>query len=190
MHDIETQRLRLRRFTPDDLHALAAIRSDPEVMKYVGPGRTESIDEAWARLVKVMTHWDQHGFGYWALIDKATSKLAGWCGLSYLEYTEYIEIGYGLATAYWGKGLATEAAAAVMKYGFVQLRLERIVAVAYPENIPSQVIMKKLGMKYVKTARFIGGEWVYYVIDREEYQTVQNAGLCGAVRCNRVAYFL
>jgi ribosomal-protein-alanine N-acetyltransferase len=175
MVDFETPRLHFRRFTPDDLHALAAIRADADVMKYIGPGRTESIDEVRAKLVKVWTHWDQHGFGYWALIDKATSKLAGWCGLSYLEDTEDIEIGYGLAKSYWGKGLATEAAAAVMKYGFVQLRLERIVAVAYPENIPSQVIMKKLGMKYVKTARFIGGEWVYYVIEREEYQAVQNA---------------
>jgi len=169
-HEPDTPRLRFRRFTPDDLHALAAIRSDPDVMKYVGPGRAESIDQVQAKLEKVNAHWDLHAFGYWALIDRASGNLAGWCGLSYLEDTEDIEIGYGLAKAYWGKGLATEAAAAVMKYGFVQLRLDRIVAVAYPENIPSQVIMKKLGMKYVKTARFIGGEWVYYVIDREEYR--------------------
>jgi len=174
-HEIDTPRLIFRRFTPDDLHALAAIRSDSDVMKYIGPGRAEPIDQVQAKLDKVIAHWDLHGFGYWALIDKASSKLAGWCGLSYLEDTEDIEIGYGLAKEYWGKGLASEAAAEAMKYGFVQLRLERIVAVAYPENIPSQVIMKKLGMKYVKTARFIGGEWVYYVIGREEYQALQNA---------------
>jgi RimJ/RimL family protein N-acetyltransferase len=174
--ELETPRLQFRRFTPDDLHALASIRSDPDVMKYIGTGRTESIDEVQAKLAKVTAHWEQHGFGYWALIEKASSKLAGWCGLSYLEDTEDIEIGYGLAKAYWAKGLATEAAAAVIKYGFVQLRLERIVAVAYPQNIPSQVIMKKLGMKYVKTARFTGGEWVYYGIDRKEYQAVQNWG--------------
>lgn len=174
-HELDTPRLIFRRFTLDDLHALAAIRSDSDVMKYIGPGRAESFDQVQAKLEKLRAHWDLHGFRYWALIDKASGNLAGWCGLSYLEDTEDIEIGYGLAKAYWGKGLATEAAAAVMKYGFVQLRLERIVAVAYPENTPSQGIMKKLGMKYVKTARFIGGEWVYYVIEREEYQAVQNA---------------
>jgi ribosomal-protein-alanine N-acetyltransferase len=175
MPDPETSRLHFRRFTPDDLQALAAIRADADVMKYIGPGRSEPIHQVQAKLEKVKAHWDLHGFGYWALIDKASGNLAGWCGLSYLEDTEDIEIGYGLAKAYWGKGLATEAAAAVMKYGFVQLRLERIVAVAYPENTPSQVIMKKLGMKYVKTARFLGGEWAYYVIEREDYQAVQNA---------------
>lgn len=116
-YEFDTPRLIFRRFTPDDLHALAAIRSDPDVMKYIGSGRTESIDEAQAKLTKVITHWDQHGFGYWALFDKTSGNLVGWCGLSYLEDTEDIEMRYGLAKAYWGKGLATEAAAAVMKYG-------------------------------------------------------------------------
>jgi ribosomal-protein-alanine N-acetyltransferase len=170
MLDPETPRLYFRRFTCDDLEALAALRSDPDVMKYVGPRRAESIGEVQAVLAKVMVHWEQHGFGPWALIDKATGKLAGWCGLKYLEDTGQVEIAYGLAKEYWGKGLASEAAAAAMEYGFEQLRLERIVAIAWPDNIASKVIMKKLGMRYVTTARFYGGEWVYYHIERKKYQ--------------------
>ena len=118
-----------------------------------------------------------HGFGRWALIDKATSALAGWCGLSYLEHTTEVEIGYGLAKDYWGTGLATQAAAATMNYGFEQLHLPRIVAVAYPENAASRRVLEKLGMKYVKNGQFFGVEMVYYEIRQEEYrQRTQSAG--------------
>jgi ribosomal-protein-alanine N-acetyltransferase len=166
--DIETIRLLCRRFTPDDLHSLAVIRADADVMKYT-TGRPESVQEVQAWLNKWMAHWRDHGFGRWALIDKATGTLAGWCGLLYLEDTTDVEIGYGLAKDYWGKGLATEAAAATMKYGFEQLSLPRIVAVAWPENMASHRVLEKLGMKYVKTGKFFGREMVYYVISREEY---------------------
>jgi len=81
-----------------------------------------------------------------------------------------VEIAYGLAKEYWGKGLGSEAAAAAMEYGFQQLHLERFVAIARPDNIASQAVMKKLGMRQVKSARFCGGEWVYYVIERKKYQ--------------------
>ena len=80
LHDIETTRLQFRRFTPDDLHALAAIRSDPDVMKYVASRRPESIEEVQIVLDKVIAHCEHHGFAPWALIDKVTGKLAGWCG--------------------------------------------------------------------------------------------------------------
>jgi len=108
MHEPETPRLRFRRFTPNDLHALAAIRADADVMKYIGAGRPESIEEAQLVLNKLMAHWSRHGFGPWALVDKTDQNLIGWCGLKYLEQTADVEIAYGLAKCYWGNGLATE----------------------------------------------------------------------------------
>jgi ribosomal-protein-alanine N-acetyltransferase len=169
MHDIETTRLQFRRFTPDDLHALAALRSDPEVMKYVASRGPESIEKVQIVLDKVIAHCEHHGFAPWALIYKATGKLAGWCGFKYLEDTKEVEIAYGFAKEYWGKGLASEAAAAVMQYGFAQLRLDRIVAVVWPENITSCRVLEKLGMR--RKATLYKGEMLYYSLSRDDYET-------------------
>jgi len=82
------------------------------------------------------------------IMDK---KLIGWCGLAFLDKTEEIEIGYGIAKEYWGRGFTTEAATASIRYGFEEARLNRIVAVAMPENITSRRVMEKIGMKFEKT---------------------------------------
>jgi ribosomal-protein-alanine N-acetyltransferase len=161
MPDPETSRLQFRRFTPDDLHALAAIRADPEVMKHISSRRPESVEEVETGLNKQLAHWDHHGFGRWALIDKGSGTLVGWCGLFHLENTDEVEIGYAFAREYWGKGLASEAARAAMKYGFEVLRLRRIVAVAWPENTASLRVMEKLGM--TKTPQLYADKWVYYL---------------------------
>jgi ribosomal-protein-alanine N-acetyltransferase len=171
MSEIETARLRMRKFTPNDLNRLFAIRSDPDVMNYIGSGRPNSLEEVRATLNRFLAHWDQHGFGRWGMEYQETSELIGWCGLSYLEDTGEVEIGYGIAKAYWGKGLASEAASASIKFGFEELGLDRIVAVAWPDNASSRRIMDKLGMKYVKVTSNYGPEMVYYAISRDEYRT-------------------
>jgi ribosomal-protein-alanine N-acetyltransferase len=170
MPDLETARLAFRKFTPDDLNDLAAIRADPDVMKYIGSGRPESLVEVESKLNKVIAHWEQHGFGHYALVEKTNGKLIGWCGFGHLEDPRDVEIGYGLAKPYWGRGLASEAAAVTLKYGFEQLGLPRIVAITWPGNIASQRVLAKLGMRYVKNARFYNIDMAYYVISGEEYQ--------------------
>jgi ribosomal-protein-alanine N-acetyltransferase len=169
MLEIETPRLKLRRFTPNDLNDLCEIRADPDVMRYIGLGKPESIEQVQAALNKIFAHWEQHGFGRWAAIDKESDKLIGWCGLSYLEDTDDVEIGYGIARLHWGKGLASEVGAAVIKWGFEDLGLDHIVAVAWPDNVVSRGVMDRLGMKYVKMAYRYDAELVYYAISREEY---------------------
>jgi ribosomal-protein-alanine N-acetyltransferase len=175
-------------FTPDDVPALASIRSDPEVMKHIAKRRTESIEEVRNVLNGILAHWQQHGFGRWALVDKGSALLAGWCGLmnaSYLENTGEVEIGYGLAKQYWGKGLASEAAAATLKYGFEQVRLQRIIAVAWPENVASLRVLEKLGMRYEKRVQLFNSELLLYVISRDQYQAaksdLETNGNCGIV---------
>jgi ribosomal-protein-alanine N-acetyltransferase len=171
LHDIETTRLQFRRFTPDDRHALAAIRSDPDVMKYVASRRPESIEEVQIVLDKVIAHSERHGFAPWALIDKVTGKLAGWCGFKYLEDIGEVEIAYGLAKDYWGKGFASEAASAAMEHGFQQLHLDQIVAVVWPENIASTRVLEKLGMR--RRAALYKDEMLYYSLFSAEYQKQQ-----------------
>ena len=152
-----------------DLSDLFAIRSDPEVMRFIGTGQPQSMDQVRDSLGYVISDWEKKGFGRWAIVHKADKKLIGWCGLAFLDKTDEIEIGYGIAKEYWGRGLTTEAAAASLRYGFEELKLDRIVAVAMPENLASRRIMEKLGMRFEKTGHWYEAELVYYAILRDEY---------------------
>src|SRR5215210_881159 len=118
MSEIETSRLRLRMFTPEDLDALLLITSDPEVMKHMGMGGARTREKTKNTIDAILRHWAQHGFGIWAVEHKADRSLIGWCGLQMLEKTQEVEVAYLLARAYWHQGLATEAASAAISYGF------------------------------------------------------------------------
>src|SRR4029077_19470141 len=143
--------------------------------KYIGSGKPESLEQVRTILKKFLAHWEQYGFGRWATVYKETNALIGWCGLSYLEDSGAVEIGYAIARAYWGKGLASEAARGSIKHGFEELGLDRIVAVAWPDNLTSRRIMEKLGMKYIRVAHYYDAEVVLYEISREEYQAATSA---------------
>src|SRR5207253_11071343 len=121
---IETERLVLRRFTLDDLDELVALRSDPEVMRYIGNQSREKIEQ---RLRYYIAHYEPHGFGMWGVVHKDRGALVGWCGLIFLDETPEVEVGYGITKSYWGQGLMTEAARASLRYGFERAGLERIV---------------------------------------------------------------
>jgi ribosomal-protein-alanine N-acetyltransferase len=168
--EIETSRLYLRQFSMADLNALSAIRSDPEVMRFIGAGQPHSADQVKESLEHILAGWNQHGFGRWAVVHKPDKKLMGWCGLAFLDKTEEIEIGYGISKEYWGRGFTTEAAAASIRFGFEELKLNRIVAVAMPENIASRRVMEKIGMRYEKTGHWYEAELVYYVISQDGYE--------------------
>lgn len=170
MDEIETERLYLRLFKPDDLEAFSLIRSDPDVMRYMRDGKPLSREQVSENLTGIIQHYREHSFGLWAAIYKQDSQLIGFCGLQFLEQTPEIELGYMLSKAYWGKGLATEGAKASLKYGFGNLNLERIVAVAYPENLASRRVMEKVGMKYEKKALYYKRNLAYYAISRQAYK--------------------
>ncbi len=168
MQEIETARLYLRQFTPEDLDELYCIYSDSEVMKYVGKGvRTRYETET--AIYNILKHWEQNNFGMWALVHKTDGKMIGRCGLCFLDKTPEIELGYALDKVYWNQGLATEASFASLNYGFEILQLERIVAIARPENIASQRVMQKVGMKYEKNAHYYETDVAYYSILRSQY---------------------
>jgi RimJ/RimL family protein N-acetyltransferase len=120
-------------------------------------------------LFKYLNRWQTHHFGPWAVRFKDGPTLLGWCGLDFLETTPEIEVGYGLARSHWGLGVSTEAARASLEYGFEHLSLDRIVAVARPENAASRHVMEKLGMRFVKNGYFYGADLVYYEIDRDGF---------------------
>jgi RimJ/RimL family protein N-acetyltransferase len=167
MPEIETSRLRLRMFTHDDLDALSRITSDPEVMKYLGTSGPRTKEKTQNTIDAILRHWNREGFGIFAVEHKADGRLIGWCGLQTLEKTPEVEVAYLLAREYWNQGMATEAARAAIEYGFNQLKLDRIVAIARPENVGSYRVMEKVGMRYERDAHFYDVDVVYYAIERE-----------------------
>jgi len=166
---IETPRLFLRPFAPDDLDEFALLCADPDVMRYIANGEPQSRERAEMRFNALLKHWNDHEFGLWAAITKAGTEFIGFCGLQYLDNTREIEVGYRLAKSFWGMGLATEAAKASLRFGFEELGLDRVVAVVQPENIASWRVIEKIGLRYVKNARFYQTDVKYYAITREEY---------------------
>jgi ribosomal-protein-alanine N-acetyltransferase len=100
---------------------------------------------------------------------RSKGGLIGWNGLQYLPETEEVEVGFLLSRAHWGKGLATEGAAASLGYGFERLELESIVGIVHPENAASQRVLEKLGMSRQGAAEYFGMEVYRYVIDASAY---------------------
>jgi RimJ/RimL family protein N-acetyltransferase len=149
---VETERLRLCPWrAADDLPALAALNADAEVMRWVAPNRPLRADESAALLERIQDHWRAHGYGLWAVEPRADSAgCIGFTGLavpSFLpEVLPAVEVGWRLDRAWWGRGLATEAAAASIAYGFETLGLRSVVSIIDAGNERSLRVAEKLGM--------------------------------------------
>jgi len=178
MHKLETARLILRPFAADDLDALAEINRDPQVIRFIGDGKPQSKEKTATRLNGYLEHGRRHAFGFWAALEKTTRDMVGFCGLQFLENTAEVELGYRLARRAWGIGLATEGAVASLRYGFDELKLDRIVAVVHPENVASQRVVEKIGLTYEKDAHYYGMNLRYYTIARETYAPDGSLYLC------------
>ncbi|BDA71519.1 probable acetyltransferase [Calothrix sp. PCC 7716] len=164
---IETTRLCLRPLAITDLNDLAEIYSDPEVMRYRLLPEPASRKQTQESLESYILHWKEYGFGRWAAIYKTSRQLIGHCGLEHITSLKEIELSYLLAREYWGQGLATEAAMALLQYAWETLQLKRLVAIAKPENLASRRVMEKIGMQYEKNIQFYGVEWMLYKINND-----------------------
>jgi len=172
---IETARLILRPFAPEDLDRLAAILADPGVVRYLPGGNPRTREQTDKTLQFIIGHWEQYGFGWWAITHKASRELIGWCGLKLIDTTREVEVLYLFARPYWGRGYATEAASASLRYGFQELGLDRIIALAVPENVVSRRVMEKLGMQYERTANYYNLDLAVYAITRQAFHPGQAA---------------
>ena len=167
MPSVETARLILRMFRPEDLDEFAALVADADVMRYVSHGAPVSREEADTALQSIILHWDNHGFGRWAVFDKETSKFAGYGGLRSLMGTP--EVVYHFARAYWGRGLATELARASLRFGFEEHNFDSIVAIAKPENAASIRVMEKAGLSYEMHTAYYNFDVIQYRILRADF---------------------
>ena len=164
---VETERLLIRKWNDDDAAAVAHIYLKPEVMEYI-PGGVWSPDRT-ARTVARMRELDsEHGYGFYPIVVKSLGTIVGHCGLGRLEQTPEIEVAYILDSPYWGQGYASEAARAMIAYGFSKLNIPRIVAVAFPQNVRSIRVMRSVGMTPVGLAQHFGATLVKYQLKKDE----------------------
>jgi ribosomal-protein-alanine N-acetyltransferase len=165
---LETKRLLLRHLVSSDLDDLFALYSDPDVVRYI-PDAPRTLEEAREEL-----EWFTNGhprfpnLGLWATIHKETGQFIGRCGL--LPWTidgkDEVEVAFALAKAYWGQGLATEVAHALVQYGLEQLQLSRLICLIERENQASIRVATKIGMTFEKEGEDDKGPFLVYAMNR------------------------
>src|SRR5688500_6966706 len=145
MDTLETDRLTLRMFREEDLDAYAAICADPEVMRYLGEGKTLSRAEAWRQMALIIGHWQLRGYGFWAVEERATGALLGRIGFFNPEGWPGFELGWMLRRASWGKGYATEGARRALAHAFTEMGREHVISLIFPANTASIRVAERLG---------------------------------------------
>ncbi len=146
---LETNRLLLRTFTPEDAQLIYELNLDPEITRYTDDP-VKDINHAKEVLEQViLPQYALYNHGRWAVHIKNGLEFIGWCGLKNRPKRNEIDLGYRFLKTAWGKGYATEAAFACIKYGFEKLNLQRIIGRAMPDNIGSLRVLEKCGMTYI-----------------------------------------
>jgi len=173
---LETHRLLLRKLENSDYERLFLLDSDPEVMKYIGVPVLKDVSQSKDVIRMIQKQYEDNGIGRFAVIEKESNLLIGWSGLKFLTkeingYNNIYELGYRFLPEYWGKGYATESAKASLDYGFNDLNIDIIYAMAHSENDGSNHILQKLGFE--RTGEFIEPDGVcfWYELQREKYSS-------------------
>ena len=171
MKILETDRLILRHQELHDLDSLFALYCDPDVRQYI-PDAPRNYEETRKEL-----EWHQNGYpkhpelGLWATVHKETGTFIGRCGLLpwAIDGHDEVEVAYLIGKAYWGQGLGTEAAQAILEYGFEQLDLPRLVCLTDKNNLASIKVAEKIGMTFEKEGEDEMGPFLLYSINRPSF---------------------
>ena len=179
---LTTDRLGLRRFTPDDLDWLLDLYSDVDVTRYLGGVKTrpqmEELLHIW-----ILEYYDEHpGLGIWVTHERETNTRVGLHLLNHVRGESIIQVGFTLAKSAWGKGLGTEMAYALLRYGFIDRTLPRIAGIASLKNYASQRVLTKIGLErrgeraFSHPAYASEGPLAFFERDADEWVAEQAAG--------------
>lgn len=165
-----TERLLAERLRAEDLDELRRMDRDPWVMATLGGVRLD--DETRRALAGNLDHWDRHGFGIWTFRDSLDGRFVGRGGLrnARVDGNDEVELLYALRAEYWGKGLATELARAILTVGFEQLGLADVTCFTLPTNRASRRVMEKVAFTYERDMLHAGLPHVLYRITAAEWQ--------------------
>jgi RimJ/RimL family protein N-acetyltransferase len=167
---LETLRLEMRDFVPEDSADLYRLNSDPKVMRFigdgapVGPARHADIMRRVLRYPRLYPD-----LGFWYTTRRDTGEFVGWFTLKYCSTSTDIETGYMLLPEAWGSGFATEGASAMVRYGFDDLRLDRIIGVTHPENFASQRVLQKAGLADAGWGRYYDADLRLFAARRADF---------------------
>ncbi len=161
---LSTERLFLRHFTPDDREDLFKIAQEPGIFQYFPTKTAWDMERVDGNIQHQIDHWDQVGYGLWAVTLRETGQLMGWCGLEFLPETNETEVGYLLSRVFWGKGYATEAARASVDFGKNNIGLKEIIGLTDPLNIASQRVLEKCGLTFTWRQVYFGMEMFRFAI--------------------------
>jgi RimJ/RimL family protein N-acetyltransferase len=165
MFRLETPQTFMREILGNDAEFLLEMMSDPEVMRfYPRPATERDVREF---INRMRTSYRDDGCGLWLVVDRERGQPLGRAGLIRQDVNgvDEFEIGYMIHRLYWRRGLATEAALAVREYAFRDLRLPRVVSLIRPDNVPSQGVARKLGMRTVGTCQHAGMEHQIFAVE-------------------------
>ena len=167
MDVLTTDRLIFRHLSMHDLDDLAAIYSDPDVMRFIYGVHTR--EQTRQRIEENIARYQRYGYGLWATILKQDNRLIGRCGLlpHILDDHKEVEVAYTLAKEYWGRGLATEAAQAIRDYGFYHFRFHRLISIVDHDNFASRRVAEKNNMHIERDFLFHGDPCYLYVVTKD-----------------------
>jgi RimJ/RimL family protein N-acetyltransferase len=166
-----TERLALREFTRDDVDDLVALDGDPRVMRYIGDGSVGTRPLCEAGIDRVRARYaEDTGLGIWHASRRDDGAFVGWVSLKPCGDSADIEVGYRLMHYAWGRGYATELARAMVRRGFEEVSLDRVIGVTHPDNRVSQRVLTKVGMRDEGWGRYYGRDLRLFAIDRPMWQ--------------------
>ena len=172
---LETDRLILRELKSSDAEAFFAMDHNPKVHQYLWNKPVQKIEETIEVITFVRQQYVDNGIGRFAIILKQTNEFIGWAGLKYNteevnHKINFYDIGYRLDEQFWGKGYASEASFAWLKYAFETMNIKTIEAAAHAENVASNRILQKMGMQM--TEHYLEDEvsWNWYQLENENYK--------------------
>lgn len=170
MTTLKTDRLRLRPFREDDFEAYARLVGDADVVRFLAGGAPRTRAEAWREMAMIVGHWQLRGFGPWAVEERGRLGLIGRIGFFEPEGWPGFELGWVLAREAWGRGYATEGAAAALRYAFTDLKRERVISLIAPDNVPSIRVAERIGERLEGRTDLFGTDVLVYAIDRLRWQ--------------------
>jgi RimJ/RimL family protein N-acetyltransferase len=187
VENLDTKRLILEPWHARHRAPWRRICRDPEVMRSIGAGEVWAAEKADEVFDRALEHWESHGFGWRSALDKTTREWLGFAGLNYVGpgtdgvAPEEVEIGWWIIRERWGRGYASEGAAALRNEGFARVGLVRMIARLQPANTASARVAEKIGMSFEREAAGRAGErLVIYALSRDAWERlVWRAGSVG-----------
>jgi ribosomal-protein-alanine N-acetyltransferase len=155
--------------TSQDTNRIHHIWSDPQVRKYLWDDEVISGDHAASVIQSSTCLFRERAFGLWGVFPLGTDDLIGFCGFWYFRQPPELELLFGLRPAYWGQGLATEAARAIIRFGFEELGFDRIAASTDAPNSASIAVMERIGMSFDRRATVDGRDTLFYSVCRRTF---------------------